>query len=125
MNSELVDYQDLCDKLILEGIINDVRYLRGRNPNLIGEEFMGKITIGTASKNVITFSVRKYLGIDEIALMIDSTLLNKYHWAKTAVSDKITEVIAKKTEDKKNEIKYSLFRLFLFIAIVISIKLIF
>ena len=125
MNSELVDYQDLCDKLILEGIINDVRYLRGRNPNLIGEELMGKITIGTLGKNVITFSVRKYLGIDEIALMIDSTLLNKYHWAKTAVSDKITEVIAKKTEDKKNEIKYSLFRLFLFIAIVISIKLIF
>ena len=125
MNSELVDYQDLCSKLILTGVINDARYLRFQNLDLIGEEFLGEITIGTMGKNVITFSVRKYLEIHEISLMIDITLLDKYHWAKTAVSDRITNVIAKKNEDKKNQIKYSLFRLFLFIAIVISIKLIF
>lgn len=125
MNSELVDYQDLCDKLISTGVINDARYLTCHNLDLISEEFMGKITIGTTSKNVITFSVRKYGQIHQIYLIIDITLLDKYHWSKTAVSDRITDVITKKKQDKKNQIKYSLFRLFLFITIVILIKLIF
>ena len=125
MNSELVDYQDICNKLVLGGIINDARYLRCQNLSLISDDLMGKITIGTMCKNVITFSVAKYGQIHEIYLTIDIALLGKYHWSKTPVSDRVTSVITKKKEDKNNQIKYRLLYLFLFIVVLFTIKLTF